>query len=101
MIACRQCNFKVAVEGHHSANFPYNCLDEAAEPADAITPAEVVVLLYYSYVEIHDIPDALQWHEKIALHTGLNGRIRISPEGLNVVLDGLRQNIELYIDAVK
>ena len=78
--------------------FPSSCVDDAA---DILTPAEFVVLLYYSYVEIKDIQEAIRWHEKVSIHTGLKGRIRISPEGLNVVLDGLKQNVDLYIDAVK
>ena len=96
-VECAHCGFQSNLKQHNVVRFPSSCKDETA---DILTPAEFVVLLYYSYVDIRDIPEAILWHEKVAIHTGLKGRIRISPEGLNVVLDGLRGDIDLYIDAV-
>jgi hypothetical protein len=98
MLSKSICGFEANVEKHFVDKIPASCVDDAV---DVLTPVEFVVLLYYSYVEINDIQEAIRWHEKVAKHTGLKGRIRISPEGLNVVLDGLKHNIDLFIDAVK
>lgn len=66
-----------------------------------ISPVDFVVLLYYSYIEIQDVPGAINWHSEAAIRFGLKGRIRISSEGLNVVLDGLREKVGLYIETVR
>jgi hypothetical protein len=95
---CSHCGFKTQLTKDAIDSASINCVER---PDDVLTPSEFVVLLYYSYVEIHDIKDALEWHYKTALHLNLKGRIRISPEGINVVLDGRRHYVDLYIDAVK
>ncbi len=59
-----------------------------------------MVLLYYSYVLIKDVKGAVEWHKQLCQHLSLRGRLRITPEGVNSVLDGERTNVEIFMDAV-
>jgi hypothetical protein len=97
-LQCTHCGFKTQLIKDSIDSFSTNCVHH---PDDILTPSEFVVLLYYSYVEIRDVRAALEWHHQVALHLNLKGRIRISQEGINVVLDGRRHYVDLYIAAVK
>ena len=61
----------------------------------------ILVLLYYSYVAIDDVPAAVEWHKMLCEHLDLKGRLRITPEGVNVVLDGMDSNVREYCGAVR
>ena len=58
---------------------------DSPERAPTASITDVLVLLYYSYVEIVDIQSALTWHRAICSHLNLYGRVRVAPEGVNVV----------------
>lgn len=60
-----------------------------------------MLLLYYSYATIGDLPGAVQWHKSLCHHLDLRGRVRVSPEGLNVLLDGAERRLRCYCDAVE
>ena len=49
---------------------------------------------------VEDIDSALAWHRDLCRHLELNGRVRVSPKGVNVVLSGLAKNMQVYMDAV-
>jgi len=55
-----------------------------------------LIRLLCSYTPISDIEAAVQWHLDLCEHLALKGRIRISPEGVNVVLDGGLSDLELF-----
>lgn len=61
----------------------------------------MAVLLYYSYVHVADVDGALKWHKRLCEHLDLRGRVRISPEGLNVTIDGQERALRCYCDAVR
>lgn len=44
------------------------------------------VLLYYKYVPIPEVPLIVKWYEDLCTSLGLVGRIRVSPEGVNVTV---------------
>ena len=87
------CAFPVCPSSHAAR-------DVAAPPpapscGSAAGLADVLVLLYYSYVAIDDIDNALAWHRDVCRHLNLNGRVRVAPEGVNVVLDGLARDLQV------
>ncbi len=57
-----------------------------------------VVLLYYHYVYIDDTVSVQRWQLDICEKYGINGRIRISSEGLNGTLSGEQDSIRSYIE---
>lgn len=68
----------------------------SSSPSSSLT-----FLLYYHYVDIPSPQELLHWHENICgkqLH--LNGRIRISSEGLNGTLSGPEEAIHAYITEI-
>ncbi|OQS07728.1 hypothetical protein THRCLA_00275 [Thraustotheca clavata] len=61
------------------------------------------VLLYYRYVDLSTAAaDTLvSWHEELCTRLHLNGRVRISEEGINGTLGGEINAIDAYIDAIE
>ncbi|GAQ88930.1 hypothetical protein KFL_004700120 [Klebsormidium nitens] len=58
------------------------------------------VLLYYKYVPISDVPLIVKWYEDLCTSLGLVGRIRVSPEGVNVTIGGSTVALEEHIEQV-
>jgi hypothetical protein len=58
----------------------------AIEASSSTEPESDGVLLYYKYVKISDVALIVNWYEDICLQLGLIGRIRVSPEGVNVTV---------------
>ena len=54
------------------------------------------ILLFYLYHEISNTDDHLAFQRNLCSTLDLNGRIRISVEGLNVVLSGTIENLKEY-----
>ena len=74
---------------------PASSRGTAAAPPPGL--ADLLVLLYYSYVVIDDVDNALAWHRDVCRHLNLNGRVRVAPEGVNVVLDGLARDLQVRV----
>lgn len=108
-LQCARCSFACAVEGGHIDTFPRCSLgplkkkggkkNEVASPETSGGP--LMVLLYYSYVPVLDVQEAVDWHKRLCLHLDIRGRIRVSPEGLNMLLDGEEEHLRCYCDAVR
>lgn len=58
----------------------------ANEASSSTEPESEGVLLYYKYVKISDVSLIVNWYEDICLQLRLIGRIRVSPEGVNVTV---------------
>jgi hypothetical protein len=54
------------------------------------------VALYYYYVDLSDAPKHVDFQILLCESLSLYGRIRVSPEGINVVLTGLHSNLQVY-----
>ncbi|GLT88434.1 hypothetical protein SLE2022_064610 [Rubroshorea leprosula] len=62
---------------------------------------EYGVLLYYKYTSIPDLDNLLSFYESNCSSLGLLGRVRLSPNGVNVTVGGQFVSLEKHIDAVK
>lgn len=104
LLACPTCSLSFPVSHAHSVTMSH-CSNTHRPPAShesASQPSsvqagensasfdDILVLLYYSYVFIEDVDDAVEWHRSLCEHLELKGRLRITPEGVNSVLDGER-----------
>ncbi|MBI2013820.1 MAG: rhodanese-related sulfurtransferase [Candidatus Colwellbacteria bacterium] len=58
------------------------------------------VILYYKYVLVADPIKAVQDQRELCLRLGLKGRILISKEGINGTLEGTKDNIAKYVEAM-
>ncbi|KAF5463304.1 hypothetical protein F2P56_019226 [Juglans regia] len=58
------------------------------------------VLLYYKYTEIPDLNDLVAFYECNCNSLGLLGRVRLSPQGVNVTVGGKLSLLEKHIAAV-
>eukprot|EP00928_Gymnodinium_smaydae_P088924 TRINITY_DN72959_c0_g1_i1.p2 TRINITY_DN72959_c0_g1~~TRINITY_DN72959_c0_g1_i1.p2 ORF type:complete len:596 (-),score=127.38 TRINITY_DN72959_c0_g1_i1:35-1822(-) len=108
-LSCAHCGFTCTVSEEDSAFsglFP-RCSPgkkvprAGADKAVCADPGPLTVLLYYSYVTIGDVEAALRWHRRLCEHLDLKGRVRASPEGLNVTLDGGEHRLRCYCAAVR
>lgn len=54
------------------------------------------VALYYCYIDLSEVPKHVEFHRQLCESLALNGRIRVSSEGLNGVLTGLFCNLHQY-----
>ena len=59
------------------------------------------MLLYYSYVYVRDVDDAVLWHRAVCGHLNLHGRVRVASEGVNVVLSGARSSLQTFMHIVE
>ncbi|XVF05930.1 hypothetical protein REPUB_Repub06bG0004300 [Reevesia pubescens] len=62
---------------------------------------EYGVLLYYKYASIPDLNSLLSFYESNCNSLGLLGRVRLSPNGVNVTVGGLLSALENHIETVK
>ena len=58
--------------------------------------ARQMILLYYCYVSIDDVESHARFHTDTCKATSLNGRIRVSTEGINGVLSGRGHDLKKY-----
>lgn len=58
---------------------------------------DYIVLLFYHYVTIDDTETHHSTQLEVCRQLKLNGRIRISPEGINGTIGGARQGIQNYM----
>lgn len=75
-----------------------SCADAGLAVAEG---GPLMVLLYYSYVTIADVAEALRWQRILCEHLDLRGRVRVSPEGVNILLDGTVRSLRCYCDCVE
>ena len=57
------------------------------------------VALYYYYVDLGDVGNVakqIQFHRNLCISLDLKGRVRVSSEGINGVLTGLFESLQLY-----
>lgn len=59
------------------------------------------VALYYYYTAIEDEHEQVDFQKTLCESLSLNGRIRVSSEGINAVLTGLHSNLQVYEEKVK
>lgn len=62
---------------------------------------EYTVLLYYKYIQLEKPQDILTWQKNLCDQLGFKGRIIISHEGINATLEGIKENVEKYVDEMK
>lgn len=74
--------------------------DDSAVDTDPKLHTSWRVALYYYYVDLSNVPEHVEFHRRLCEGLSLNGRIRISSEGLNGVLTGLFCNLKQYEDKV-
>ena len=86
-VTCRDCQFACGLPATFVRPVEFTTCPSTGKPekAPAASIADMLVLLYYSYVEIVDVDSALSWHRDMCLHLNLYGRVRVAPEGVNVV----------------
>ncbi len=67
------------------------------------SPGQFMIALYYWYIEIptQSIEDQVIFHESLCKELTLNGRIRISNEGLNGVLSGTVKQLKNYEQTIR
>lgn len=58
------------------------------------------VLLFYKYVHIEDPETVMMWQKELCTRLGLKGRLIIAREGLNITLEGTRENTRKYIKEI-
>lgn len=54
------------------------------------------VALYYCYIDLSNVSEQVRFHRHLCKTLSLNGRIRVSSEGLNGVLTGLFSDLQQY-----
>ncbi len=59
------------------------------------------ILLFYKYVDIEDPAQVAEWQREICQKLELKGRIIIACEGINVTLEGTKENTEKYIQKLE
>lgn len=59
------------------------------------------IALYYLYIDVRNVKDHVEFQKNLCETYNLKGRIRVSSEGINGVLSGLRSKLELYEETVK
>jgi len=59
------------------------------------------ILLYYKYVAVEDPKQLMREQRALCERRGLTGRIIVAHEGINGTLEGLTENTEAYIDAMR
>lgn len=62
---------------------------------------EYVVLLYYKYTEIADPKALMERQRELCQRLGMKGRILISIEGINGTAEGLKKDVEKYIEETR
>ncbi|XP_022719543.1 rhodanese-like domain-containing protein 6 isoform X2 [Durio zibethinus] len=62
---------------------------------------EYGVLLYYKYASIPDLNSLFSFYESNCNSLGLLGRVRLSPNGVNVTVGGLLSALKKHIEAVR
>ncbi|TYI46903.1 hypothetical protein E1A91_D13G136100v1 [Gossypium mustelinum] len=62
---------------------------------------EYGVLLYYKFASITDLNSLFSFYHSNCNSLGLLGRVRLSPNGVNVTVGGLLSALEKHIEAVK
>ncbi|CAL5330072.1 unnamed protein product [Camellia sinensis] len=62
--------------------------------------AEYGVLLYYKYTSIPDLDNLFTFYDSNCRSLSLLGRVRLSPNGVNVTVGGRLASLEKHIDAV-
>ncbi|XP_059440033.1 rhodanese-like domain-containing protein 6 isoform X2 [Corylus avellana] len=73
-----------------------------AEPkAQAQDEERYGVLLYYKYIEIPDLDELVAFYESNCNSLGLLGRVRLSPNGVNVTVGGKLSLLEKHVAAVR
>ncbi|KAB1222939.1 Rhodanese-like domain-containing protein 6 [Morella rubra] len=58
------------------------------------------VLLYYKYADMPDLDELVAFYESNCNSLGLLGRVRLSPQGVNVTVGGKLSLLEKHIAAV-
>lgn len=59
------------------------------------------ILLYYKYVPIENPTDLMDGHRQLCKSLNLTGRIIIAKEGINGTVEGLTDDTEKYIEAMR
>lgn len=59
------------------------------------------ILLYYKYIHLENPEKIRVWQRELCEKLGLKGRIIIASEGINGTVEGLTENTEKYIEAMK
>lgn len=59
------------------------------------------ILLYYKYVPIENSTDLMDGHRQLCKSLNLTGRIIIAKEGINGTVEGLTDDTEKYIAAMR
>ena len=73
-----------------------NDSSSSLNPANEFDDDPYMILLFYLYHPIDDVDRQLQFQKSLCDTLGLNGRVRVSSEGLNVVLSGQRSLLKEY-----
>ncbi|EKX42886.1 hypothetical protein GUITHDRAFT_141008 [Guillardia theta CCMP2712] len=105
-VRCQSCDFFCKAAGGTCVNFRSCPLrNREKESLETASLTDIIFLLYYSYVDISDVgrrSDGTRIFASVAIrHLNLRGRVRISHEGVNVVLEGLRGDIDSYIAVIR
>jgi len=59
------------------------------------------ILLFYKYIDIEDPKKMMDDQRALCLELGLKGRIIVAKEGINVTLEGLKENTDKYVDILR
>ncbi len=62
---------------------------------------EYQILLFYKYVWIENPKEVMEWQRNLCESLGLKGRLIIAKEGINITLEGLKENTEKYIEELE
>lgn len=62
---------------------------------------EFTILLFYKYVHIDNPEEVRDAQRKLCVDLGLKGRLIFAEEGLNVTLEGTKENVKAYIEELK
>ena len=54
------------------------------------------IALYYYYIPIRNVEKHMDFHQSECQRLGLQGRIRVAPEGINGVLSGRTVDLKVY-----
>lgn len=58
------------------------------------------IILYYKYARVEDPQGFMLWHKDLCGKLGLKGRVLIAKEGINGTLEGTKENLAIYCDAL-
>mmetsp|Transcript_25042 Transcript_25042/g.38726 ORF Transcript_25042/g.38726 Transcript_25042/m.38726 type:complete len:399 (-) Transcript_25042:4250-5446(-) len=70
--------------------------DECIENNESEGEHEYMIMLFYIYTVIEGVADNITFQKNLCEELFLKGRIRVSIEGLNVVLSGTKSNLQCY-----